>query len=247
MTADAMAAESGANSVDLMEAEPSEHVAEERRNVGSRFKPSLALAAFIMSLGTTAVTLFYALRGAEVVVLPPQQLLFYKDGEGAGSILTVLAKLDAINTTSSYGDVLLGSSIELTASGSRFSGTAIAVPTFRSDGGVASQEDCPTSSRCVRLAGLTVVEAAADVPDLPGGSGTSLPLVHALSQWNCEGALRRCEQFQNFDSAVAQLPKRFDLTVSIRLHGDGTRKFRCKVAPDLNYLKTVGWVSVPCS
>ena len=218
------------------------------RTPSRRFRPSLALAAFIMSLGVTGVTVFHGLRGAEIVVLPPQQILFYRDGDGERSVLAVLARVDVINKTSAYGDVLLGSEVQLEGpAGARFGGTALATPTFRSDGSAAAEADCPVISQCVRLAGLTVVEAVADVPDLPGGSGTSLPLVHALAGWNCEGSRSRCAGFDRFNDSVGQLKDRFSLSVRLRLHEDGVRTFRCNVSLNKAYLRQIGWVSVPCN
>ena len=48
---------------------------------------TLALSAFIMSLAVTLISAYYALQGPEVLVRPPQQVLIYRDGEGAQSIL----------------------------------------------------------------------------------------------------------------------------------------------------------------
>ena len=62
-----------------------------------KIEQSLSLAAFVMSLTIAAINAAYALRGAEIAVDPPAQLILYRDGSGEQSVLTAAVRLSMIN------------------------------------------------------------------------------------------------------------------------------------------------------
>ena len=45
-----------------------------------QLEQSLSLAAFVMSLGITLINIYYAMRGSEIAVDQPRQIILYRDG-----------------------------------------------------------------------------------------------------------------------------------------------------------------------
>ena len=95
-------------------------------------KLTLGLSAFIMSLTVTLINASYALRGSDIVVLPPAEALLYRDGDGAGSVLTAAMPLSMINAASGYGDLLLDATLAL-PDGARFDWQGQVTPVLFAD------------------------------------------------------------------------------------------------------------------
>jgi len=218
-----------------------------------RFKPtlrleeSLSLAAFLMSLSITLINIYYAMRGAEIAVDPPAQLILYRDGSGEASVLTAAVRLDMINVADGYGDVLKTASMSLDGDHSRFEYEGTVRTVF--SGADQKAPDCELGLRCLELPGLYVIERSDEILDMPSGAAKAFTLSFPVVSWNCAGAhTSSCGRFASFPKSVAALPaKGLSVTIALRFHSDGERKLTCKTgAPDRNYLQKVGWISLPC-
>lgn len=208
---------------------------------------SLGLSAFIMSVTITLINAFYSLRGPEIVVEEPDQVLLYRDGEGADAVLTVAMRVATINTAGGqHGDVMLEAEVEPRAGGPSFRYQALAQPVFTDAPDAASR--CDVTTRCIGLPGLLVMEKSDQIVDLPGGAAQARYLSFPAAEWNCEGTKRACASYGNFNGALRQLEARpLDVRVRLHLHGDGDRTIICggqKI--NANYLRQVGWLSLSC-
>lgn len=211
-----------------------------------RLEESLSLAAFVMSLGITLINVYYAMRGSEIAVDPPAQLILYRDGEGDASVLTASVRLDMINVSDGYGDVLKSARLSLDGgrSGFEYQGTVKTV--FANS---ASLPPCELGKRCVNLPGLYLVERSDEILDMPSGAARAFQLSFPLVTWNCDGENGPCGRYASFPRSVQSLPPRgLTATVRLKFHGDGQRMLRCETgAINLDYLRKVGWISIPCA
>ena len=80
----------------------------------------------------------------------------------------------------------------------------------------------------------------------PAGSARAFNLSFPLVGWNCSG--QACARFGAFSQSVGVLPaKGLSATIGLRFHSDGERRLQCSTgALNLDYLRKVGWISVPC-
>jgi len=213
-----------------------------------RLEESLSLAAFVMSLSITLINVYYSMRGSEIAVDPPAQLILYRDGTGEASVLTAAVRLDMINVSDGYGDVLKDAIISFDGgrSGFDYQGT---VRTVLSSTGGGTASDCDLGLRCLQLPGLYVVERSDEILETPSGSARAFNLSFPLVSWNCDGGAKPCGQFGTFAQSLRALPsKDLSATIRLRFHSDGERKLKC-AAGTLNqaYLQKVGWVSMSCA
>jgi hypothetical protein len=210
-----------------------------------RLEESLSLAAFIMSLGITLLNVYYAMRGSEIAVDPPAQLILYRDGEGDASVLTAAVRFSMINTSDGYGDVLKDASLSFANAGASFDyqGT---LRTVFADTASDKAPACELGVRCLRLPGLYVVERTDEILDTPSGAARGYTLSFPMVPWNCAGG--GCRRFDTFVKSLQALPaKELSASFRLRFHSDGERKFHCTTGPlNLSYLQKVGWISVPC-
>jgi hypothetical protein len=217
----------------------------------SRFKPtlrleeSLSLAAFVMSLSITLINVYYAMRGAEIAVDPPAQIILYRDGVGDASVLTAALRIDMINVADGYGDVLKTASLSLDGRASEFGYEGSVRTVFAGAGQKAA--DCELGLRCLQLDGLYVIERTDEILDMPSGAARAFTLSFPLVSWNCAGKAD-CGRFNSFPKSVAVLPAGgLSATLRLRFHSDGERKLTCRTGPlNRDYLVKVGWVSLPC-
>lgn len=212
-----------------------------------RLEQSLSLAAFVMSLGITLINVYYAMRGSEIAVDQPRQIILYRDGEGAASVLTAAVRVDAINIADGYGDVLKDARLSFDGGRSDFDFQGTIKTVFVGDS-KATIPPCELGLRCLTLPGLYVIERSDEILDLPSGAARGFHLSFPAVEWNCRGATQTCGAMGSFDDALRRMGDR-DLTARIRLrfHSDGVRTLTCQVARlDIAYLSKVGWVSVPC-
>ncbi len=212
-----------------------------------RLEDSLSLAAFVMSLAITLINVYYAMRGSEIAVDPPAQLILYRDGEGDASVLTVAVRFDMINVSDGYGDVLKQAAISFDRGRSDFDyqGT---VRTVLAGNAAADGAECELGMRCLQLPGLYVVERSDEVLEAPAGAARAFTLSFPLVSWNCAGEEDACRRFGAFTKSVGALPAAsLAANVRLRFHSDGERRLRCTTAAaDLDYLRKVGWLSLPC-
>lgn len=213
-----------------------------------RWRPSLALSAFVMSLAITLISAFTALKGPDIVVLPPDQVLFYRDGEGDAAVLTMAMELEMINAASAHGDVLLDATIQPRADGPTFRYQSLVRPVFTDTS--MGERDCALGSRCLELPGLYLIETMDEIIAMPGASARSTFLSFPATEWNCEGTPEQCHSYSNFNLAVAALgSESLDVSVTIRFHQDGHRDVACRgTAANTDYLRSerVGWVAAIC-
>lgn len=212
-----------------------------------RLEDSLSLAAFVMSLAITLINVYYAMRGSEIAVDPPAQLILYRDGEGDASVLTAAVRFDMINVSDGYGDVLKQATISFDRGRSDFDyqGT---VRTVLAGNAAADGAECELGMRCLQLPGLYVVERSDEVLEAPAGAARAFNLSFPLVSWNCAGEESACRRFGTFAQSSGALPAAsLAANVRLRFHSDGERRLRCTTAaPDLDYLRKVGWLSLPC-
>ena len=212
-----------------------------------QLEQSLSLAAFVMSLGITLINVYYAMRGSDVAVDQPRQIILYRDGEGASSVLTAAITVDAINVANGYGDVLKDASLSFDGGRSRFDyqGT---IKTVFVGNSKAAAPPCELGLRCLALPGLFIVERSDEILDLPSGAARAFQLNFPAVQWNCQGAAKTCGGTGNFSDALGAIGGReITAIVKLRFHSDGTRTLTCRMArPQLDYLAKVGWLSVAC-
>lgn len=212
-----------------------------------QLEQSLSLAAFVMSLGITLINIYYAMRGSEIAVDQPRQIILYRDGEGSSSVLTAAVRVDAINVADGYGDVLKDASLTFDADRASFEYQGTIKTVFVGESKAASPP-CELGLRCLSLPGLIVVERSDEILDVPNGAARAYQLSFPAVQWNCRGAEGQCIKFGTFAESARLLNGR-DLAVRIKLHfhSDGARTLNCHSARfDAAYLAKVGWVSVPC-
>lgn len=208
---------------------------------------SVSLSAFIMSFSATMINVYYALRGAEIVVQPPRHVLLYRDGTGESAVLSVAIRLELINTAKDYGDVLLDTRFIPYPGGPEFIQEGIAQPTFTPD---AAEEvkKCTLGSSCIGLDGLLVIQRSDVIMDMPGGSAKALTPYYWLVPYGCQGPSAKCAAFGNFDQAVAKIGSGpLDMRIRLRFQGDGEREIICRGAKiDAAYLTEIGWTQVAC-
>ncbi len=227
-----------------------------------------AVAAFLLSLSIFLLGTLQSLKGSEIVLLPPQQVILYHDAPTPTTGVMVLAvEAGMINTArADYGDVAVQAYAELAGTPSetaRFPYDATLQPvTLPHEEGRSI--DCPVDARCATAAGsipirrgqmeLMVIERRPELLSVPGGSSHSARLGFALG--TCLGNRTTCAKFQSFDDALEQLRTAPELAFRITLdfHSDGRKSIVCafdEEGPDsrrafLDYLEERGWASLVC-
>lgn len=211
-----------------------------------RLEDSLSLAAFVMSLAITLINVYYSMRGSEIAVEQPTQLILFRDGKGEAAVLTAAIRLELMNTSDSYGDVLRKASLSLNNGKSAFESQATIRPVLTDEKGTVP--DCELGLRCIRLPGLYVIEKTDEILETPAASARVFTLGFPIVGWNCTGTGDLCGTSKSFDSAVSALERSpLRARLSLKFHSDGERTIRCNVSdPDLAYLRKVGWMSVHC-
>lgn len=227
-----------------------------------------AVAAFLLSLSIFLLGAFQWTRGAEIVLLPPQTVLLYRDAPTPSSDVLMLAvETGMINTArADYGDVAVQTYAEVAGTGAaeaRFPYDVTLQPVF-----VAHEEgrqvDCPIDARCVTATGsvpirpgvleLRVIERGPELLSVPGGSSHSARLGFALG--HCLGNKTTCARYLSFDDAIKQLRNAPELAFGITLdfHSDGRKTIACAFDEGgvvsrrdfLDFLEKRGWATLVC-
>lgn len=209
-----------------------------------KLEQSLSLAAFVMSLTIAAINAAYAMRGAEIAVDPPAQLILYRDGAGDQSVLTAAVRLAMINVADGYGDVVKDARIAVGRGGPSFAYQGTLNTVFVAEGDMRAKE-CELGMRCLELPGLRIVERFDEILDLPSGAARAFTLSFPAVGWNCEG--KGCSAYGSFQSALGTVASAREARIALKFHSDGDRRLDCRFRRiDADYLAKVGWVSVPC-
>lgn len=227
-----------------------------------------AVAAFLLSLSIFLLGTFQSLRGAEIVLLPPQYVYLYRDAPTPETDTLVLAvEAGMINTArADYGDVAVQAYAELagtTAKTARFPYDASVEPvTLPHEDG--QWVECPVDARCVDAVGsvpirtgqmgLRIIERRPELLSVPGGSANSSWLGFAFG--HCRGDPAACGDFQSFDNALQKLRDAPELAFRITLdfHSDGRKVILCALENDvperrrdyLDFLEKRGWATLRC-
>lgn len=238
---------------------------ERRRDVRSwtRFitEAGAASASFMLSLAVFSVAGLNAFRGSQMVVLPVEQVLLYRDGVGDRATLSMALPVKMINAAGrDYGDVMVDAQVTIApkrpGGALQFGLQTFVEPVFALDPNGPSPV-CSYDVRCVALKGTWIIERPAALLDVPGSSSRTQWLGFRLESALCKGDSARCAQFYNFDSATRALGTgaglRFDATLAF--HGDGTFKVSCIVneanqggrAAIIDYLRSRGWTNLTCA
>lgn len=227
-----------------------------------------AVAAFLLSLSIFLLGTFQSIRGAEIVLLPPQYVFLYRDAPTPTTDALVLAvETGMINTArADYGDVAVQAYAEV-------AGTSVEAARFPYDASVepvnlpyeeGRKIDCPVDARCVMAAGsappepgrmgLMILERRPELLSVPGGASHSAWLGFAFG--NCRGQSATCDQFVNFDDALRQLRNAPELSfrVTLDFHSDGRKTIRCAFEEQgaasrqkfLDFLEERGWATLRC-
>jgi hypothetical protein len=208
---------------------------------------SLALSAFIMSVTITLINAFYSVRGSEIVVLEPEQVILYRDGEGDQAVLAFAMQLPMINAAGGqHGDVMLKADIQPGSDAPRFRYQAIVTPVFTNIPNAADR--CDLGARCIAVPGLLVIERANEIVDIPGGAARSRYFSFVAASENCRNPVPACQAYGDFNRAVAQLGTRpMKIVVRVEFYGDGERTIECDTEPvHADYLRQIGWVGLAC-
>lgn len=227
-----------------------------------------AVAAFLLSLSIFLLGTFQSLRGAEIVLLPPQYVFLYQDAPTPETNSLVLAvETGLINTArADYGDVAVQAWAEV-------AGTPAAVARFPYDASVEPvnlpfdelhKPDCPVDARCVQAVGsaepkpgqmgLMMIERRPELLSVPGGSSHSAWLGFAFG--NCRGHSAICGRFTSFEDALKQLRAARELSfrVTLDFHSDGRKTIYCAFEEYggvsrkefLDFLEERGWATLRC-
>ena len=227
-----------------------------------------AVAAFLLSLSIFLLGTFQSLRGAEMVLLPPETVLLYRDASmPSNDVLMLAVETGMINTArADYGDVAIRAYAEVGAPGAtkaRFPYDATLQPVFvpHEDG---REVDCPIDARCLTAArsapirqgalDLRVIERRPELLSVPGGSSHTARLGFGFGR--CVGSEQTCARFRNFDDAIKQLRNAPELAFGITLdfHSDGRKTIACAFDEGgvvsrrdfLDFLEKRGWATLVC-
>lgn len=227
-----------------------------------------AVAAFLLSLSIFLLGAFQSLRGSEIVLLPPQSVILYRDAPTPTSDVLMLAvETGMINTArADYGDVAIQAYAEV-------AGTAAETARFPHDGSLQPvhlkvEEDrsaaCPVDARCVPATGLApprpgrmglmVIERRPELLTVPGGSSHSAWLGFSFA--NCRGQTEACDRYASFTDALQQLRRAPELSfrVTLDFHSDGRKTISCAFDREgaasrqefLDFLEERGWATLTC-
>ena len=209
---------------------------------------SLGLAAFILSITIALINVFYFLRGAEITVLAPEEVILFRDmGDGSG-VLSFAVPVSMINGARDRGDVMLDAELRVFAGGPDFQFEAAVRPIY-------SNPHVPCESaatRCIALPGITIVESEDDLISVPGGAALARHLSFAMTPSRCLGEARDCARYAQLPLAGRTIARhRLSLRVRLNFHDDGQRIIECDVGilsrEQRDWFRANGWVTLPCA
>lgn len=199
----------------------------------------VAIAAFVLSAGIIGKGVITEMKGPEVDVVPPEQVLLYK----SGGVLNLAIQLPMINNASDYNDLVTDVRLQLEGVEPVFRLTELASPVFNDDDVKAQKDHCEPSLRCQKFNKMAISQRAETFVTVPaGGAQTS----YYSFELYCEESA--CTGFGDFGQAIQSLKgKELSLTVSLDLRRDGRRRITCRTAKiDVQYLTDNGWLTREC-
>ncbi len=217
---------------------------------------SVGAAALILSLSIAGVNAWQAMRGADIVALPPEEVVFYRDAGPVSAGLSIAVRAPLMNRAGAdYADVVTDVVATLHTANGRaapaFAHQSIAEPIFTQRDTAMLAQACDVRVRCVPLTGMLVIERLRQVVDLPGGAVRDQHFGFVLDRAYCRPAGAVCADYRNFDGALAALANRpLRVSIAFEFSGDRTRGVTCATtmtAAHAAYLRRTGWVALPCS
>lgn len=214
-----------------------------RPHVGKRWYRSvtISLSAFVMSATATFISAFHALRGPEIEVRPPKQIVIYTNKTGLAPVSTMVLSIDIINDSPDHGDVLLDSSLRLGDADAIYpsNGTARFAPG-------ADMGKCSFGASCAPVLGFLIETTQDTLIELPKGSARTITLSFPVDADSCSG--RRCSDFATSDKLMSAMSSgSVVFKVQLDFHGDGNRTVVCATRRlDMSYLRRNGLTSTSC-
>lgn len=200
---------------------------------------TVALAAFILSSAIIGKGVITEMKGPEVDVIPPEQVLLYR----SGNVLNLAIQLPMINNASDYNDLVTDVRLHLTGVKPSFRLTEIASPVFNDNSLKRQQGHCEPTLRCQKFSKMAISQRAETFVTVPaGGAQTS----YYSFELYCDGP--SCKGFGDFKEAAETLKDReLSLTVWLDLRRDGHRRITCRT-PEISapYLILNGWLTLEC-
>jgi hypothetical protein len=241
-------------------AERRERLHEERRHRRHRrvTEAGVALAALFVSLAVFLVNGALFIRGSEIAVLEPDEIVFYRDAGPNGASLWFAMQTQMINAAAGdYGDVVVNASAAIgPEKGERgrfpYMGLVEPIMTLHAE---KAAEDCPEAARCIVNTGFYAIQRPRRLLDVPGGSSRSEHLAFMVEEVTCQGDPAFCASLTGFDAALDHLRSRSDPVIRMNLtfHFDGEQSVVCRLPSDgtrraaiFDYLQEKGWAAVPC-
>lgn len=220
-----------------------------------------ATGTLLLSATVFGTAAFFALRGSEMVVLPPEQILFYRDGAGDAAVLSVAFPARIINVASQdYGDVVRRVSLEISPSrrgtdaAFDYVNTIVEQTTTSPTEAAKQAQVCRLGVNCLAIEHLLVLEHPPDLLSFPGGIGRAENLGFVLAPRYCRGD--GCVRFSSFKQVMASLRSDSALRFVLKLdfHSDGRTTATCSLSnlgsdarrEAFDYLERHGWAELNC-
>ena len=212
------------------------------RGRGWKFpKPSVGAAAFLLSLTLALLSLAETLRGPEIEVAPPKQVLLYR----SGGTLNLALHLPMINKAAGYNDMIVGLKIQPSPGEPVFTAGEIATPVFN-DKAVPDKaaKHCISPYRCQSLRKMAISQREDEMIVIPGGGAHAFYYSAELYCADSPG----CGAYKNLAAAMQRVSSTgLDVTMRVAFYRDGERTIKCRaepVAPDDFW--AYGWLYLNC-
>lgn len=199
---------------------------------------TVGAAAFVLSLTIALISLIEALRGPEIDLVAPDQILAYK----SNSVLNFAIRVPMINKASGYNDMISRLTLQIERGGPEFSFTEMVTPIFNDEQTAkGSKKHCLPTYRCQSFAQMAISQQSDDVVTVPAGGA------HAL-YYGFELYCEKCTGYETFEKALEKLGgKELDIVISLSLYSDGERTITCRAEPLIEErLLTAGWQTLTC-
>jgi hypothetical protein len=204
---------------------------------------TITVAAFVMSLAITAINAYYALRGAEVSVLPLEDVIIYREGDGETSVAVAAVRIGLVNVAADRSDILLAAELQLEESGPWFQLEGSVQPDFNNE---PAPIPCAGTECIASFRNLLLKDVPDEIIDVPAGSARLRWMKFPL---HCTGS-RACSNYEQFNATAGALnQRRITLRLRLKFQEDGERDVRCTTAAAVEgqYLREVGWTSLQCA
>lgn len=203
--------------------------------------------ALLLSIGAAGVNAWFFVSGSDVQVLAPDRLLFYRDGAATSGVLKVAVPIRLVNrAVANFGDTVIRYQLTASTRSGRHidfgepESTVVVVLSDQAPGAGS----CDLPARCFAIGAVQFMETPVALLDVPGSSSRETYVVFTLVEPGCAPASPACQFFDYARSAKA-LPQLRDVTVSVQLAADGTKRLKCRfAAPDAGYLIRNGLLTV---